>query len=373
MGKDYYKILGVDKSASKDDVKKAFRKLAHEYHPDKKGGNDAKFKEISEAYSVLGDDAKRKQFDTFGSAGPGFNPNNGAGGFNAQDFNGFDFSGFTQSGFGGQNGQGFEFDLGDIFGEFFGGRGGRNHEKRGNDISVDIEITFAESVFGVDKIITLTRPTVCDICKGTGGKPGTGMKTCDVCKGKGKVNEVRRSIFGNISTTHVCENCQGAGQIPEVICTECKGEGVRTKREDIKVHIPAGIDSGEMVKLNSFGEGISKGKSGDLYVRAHIKPHNIFKKDGMNLVMDLNIKLTTAITGDEISIETLDGPLIVKIPEGINHGEILRVKGKGVLNERHGLSSARRGDLMIKIFITIPKRVSKTASKLIEELKKEGI
>lgn len=284
MAKDYYKTLGVDKSASKDDIKKAFRKMAHEHHPDKQGGSDAKFKEASEAYSVLSDDAKRRQYDTFGQAGAGFNPGQG-GGFQG-GFGGFDFSQFT-----GANGQAFEFDLGDIFGEFFGG--GRRARK-GANITVDIQMTFKESVFGVEKEININK-------------------------------------------------------------------------EKIAVTIPPGIDNGQALRVQGKGEE-GEGGRGDLIIRIWVEKHKIFRKEGYDLIMELPLKLTTALLGGMLDIETLDGKIELKIPQGTTHNEILRVKNKGVMSDR-----GRRGDLLIVTKVDMPKKLSKEAARLVEDLRKEGI
>jgi DnaJ-class molecular chaperone len=284
--KDYYKILGVDRNASKEDIKKAFRKLAHEHHPDKGGGDDAtkKFKEASEAYSVLSDDAKRKQYDTFGSAGPnqgGFN------GFNGQGFGGFDFSQFRQGG-----GQSFEFDLGDIFSEFFGGG---KRPRKGRNITIDTEITFKDSIFGIER---------------------------DISIGK----------------------------------------------EKISIKIPPGIESGQGLRVTGKGEEGDAGR-GDLIVRVWVKEHPVFRKEGYHIVMEMDLKLTMALLGGVVNVDTIDGPIEVKIPAGTSHGEILRVKGKGVPTT----SSGKRGDLLIVTRVAMPKKVSKNAAKLIEELKKEGM
>lgn len=353
MSKDYYKILGVEKNASKEDIKKAFRKLAHQYHPDKKDGDEVKFKEANEAYSVLSDDAKRQQYDTFGSAGPG------AGGFGG--FGGFDFSGFQQ------NGQGFEFDLGDIFGEFFGGGRGER-ARRGRDISVDIEISFREAIFGVDRKIHVTKTSKCTTCSGNGAKPGTGMKTCDTCNGKGKVQETKRSFIGTFSTVRSCTTCYGTGQVPKEKCVDCKGAGVLNRQQEITVKIPAGIENGEMIRLSGAGEAVSGGAPGDLYIKVHVEDHPVFVKEGQNILMDLDIKLSKALLGGEENIDTLDGEMTLKIPQGIAYGEVLRIKGKGVPSEK-----GKRGDLLVRINIDIPKRLSRNTEKLIEELKKEGL
>ena len=361
--KDYYKILGVEKGASKDEIKKAFRKLAHEHHPDKTKGNEAssqKFKEASEAYTVLSDDSKRKQYDTYGSAGPGgFNPAQGAGG---QGFGGFDFSGFQQS-----NG-GVEFDLGDIFGDFFGGGRRQAQQQRGRDVSIDIQITFEESIFGVERDILVTKASKCLTCSGSGAEPGSSMETCPTCQGKGKINETRRSFIGVFNTTRVCDTCHGVGQVPKIKCHTCHGEGVLERQQEISVKIPAGIEDDQMIRLTGMGEAVPHGQPGDMYVKVHVKPHQNIRKEGLNLVSDLKIKLTTALLGGEISFNTLDGEVAVKVPEGSNTGDVLRLKGKGVPNER-----GKRGDLLIRITVDMPKKISRTTAKLIEDLKKEGL
>ncbi|MFZ2620933.1 MAG: molecular chaperone DnaJ [Minisyncoccia bacterium] len=359
MKKDYYEILGVNKKAPKEEIKKAFRTLAHKYHPDKKTGDDAKFKEINEAYSVLSDDQKRSQYDQFGSSGP-------AGGFTggqSQGFNGFDFSQFTAGG----NSQGFEFDFSDIFGDVFGS-GNRRQTKRGRDISVDIEISFDESVFGVERTILLNKVSKCETCGGSGAEKGSEMITCTTCNGKGSIREVKRTFFGQFESTSACEVCHSTGKIPRVKCHICSGRGIYKKETEIKVKIPAGIDNGEMIRLSGAGEALAGNTSGDLYIKVYIKRHAIFRKDGSNLVMDLDVKLTDALLGAEYTVKTLDGDIKVKIPEGVTHGEILRVKGKGVPSER-----GHRGDILIKIHVLIPKRLSKEARKTVELLKKEGL
>lgn len=366
MSKDYYETLGIPRNASKDDIKKAFRNLAHKYHPDKKGGDERKFKEVSEAYSILSDDKKRAEYDTYGrvfsgGAGGQGGSTSGFSGF-GQGFEGFDFSNFAQ----GQGGN-FEFDLGDIFGDIFGGGRG-NRVKRGSDISIDIELSFSEAIFGVERRVLLRRSLVCEHCKGTGAESGSAMKTCTTCNGKGKIRETKRSFIGSFTSERVCNQCGGTGKVPEKICEVCRGAGVERKEKEVIIRIPAGIDDGEMVRLSGEGEAVSKGVPGDLYVKIHVKKDPVFRKENANLVMDLSIKLSSALLGDEYNIATLDGSIKVKIPEGITHGEILRVRGKGVPIDKN-----RRGDLMIHIKINLPKKLSRDQKKLIEELKKEGI
>jgi molecular chaperone DnaJ len=362
MSKDYYEILGVPKGASKDEIKKAFHKLAHKYHPDKNKGDDKKFKEVNEAYQTLSDEKKRMQYDQFGSAGPGFNQGGFQGG--QQGFGGFDFSGF-------QNG-GVEFDmgdLGDIFGDFFGGgmRGGRQQVRRGRDISTEIHITFAESIFGITRKILFTKQSHCNTCKGSGAKPGTSMETCGKCNGQGQVHETRRSFLGAFSQVVTCDTCMGSGKIPKEKCESCKGAGVKRQEEEVEVQVPAGIKDGEMIRMTGMGEAVPKGTAGDLYIRIMVKPHTLFKRQANDLTMTLEIKLTDALLGASYPIETLDGRVEIKIPEGINHGEILRIKGKGVPH------NSKRGDLLITIRIKLPTKLSKKAREEIEKLKSEGI
>lgn len=390
MSKDYYQTLGVSKSASKDEIKKAFRKLAHQHHPDKKGGNEAKFKEASEAYSVLSDDAKRARYDQFGAAGVGGNGGGGQGGFggfNAQDFGGFDFSGF-QGGFG-QGQGGVEFDLGDIFGDIFGGGGrGRRSQARapkGRDIAVDIELNFKDAIYGVEHAFNIEKQSVCEHCKGSRGEPGSGDKTCATCNGAGQIEEVRRSILGNFASSRVCDDCHGTGKIPKEKCKVCKGAGTTHRREAITVIIPPGIEDGETLRVSGKGEAVAGGTAGDLYVNIHVqKHHGGLVKNGSSLVATLDVKLSDALLGGERTLETLDGPLTVKIPEGITFGEMLRVKGAGVplgnkpiARTADGKASDKngdkRGDLIIKLNIQLPKKLSKESKKLLEELRKQGI
>lgn len=362
MAKDYYKVLGVNKSASKEEIKKAYRKLAHKYHPDKKGGDEEKFKEVSEAYSVLSNDKKRKEYDTYGKTFAGAGANAGAGGFG-----GFDFSDFARGGASGFGNQGFEFDLGDIFSDFFGGSGSRGR-KRGNDISIDAQISFKESVFGTDRNINLTKTSVCDKCQGSGAESGHGTETCQTCSGKGKIRESRRSPFGTFTSVVTCGECNGRGETPKKKCKKCHGEGVVREQTEIDVKIPAGISDGEMIRLRGAGEAIPGGESGDLYIKVHVEKDPNFEKEGAHILMNLPVKITDAVLGSSYEVETLDGKIDLKIPKGTSHGDILRVKGKGV-----PIDDSRRGDLLVKIKLEIPEKLSRKAKKLIEELREEGI
>ncbi len=362
MAKDYYEILGVNKGSSKDEIKKAFYKLAHKYHPDKKGGNEAKFKEVNEAYQVLSDDQKRVKYDQFGS---GFESMGGFQGGGA-GFEGFDFSG--AGGFG--DGAQFDFgNLNDIFSDFFGGgMGGRSQARRGRDISTEIQISFQDSIFGVNRKILITKTSACATCTGSGAKPGTTMETCKRCNGQGRIHEAKRSFLGTVSSTRVCEECLGTGEAPKEVCETCKGKGVLRKEEEISLEVPAGIRDGEMVRMSGMGEAVSKGTAGDLYIKINVTPHPIFRREGHDLSMNLNLKLSDALLGAKYPIETLDGQIEVTIPEGVSINEVLRVRGKGV-----PVSKGKRGDLLIRLNIKLPNKLSKKSREIIEELKKEGI
>lgn len=351
--KDYYQILELERGAPKDEVKKAFRRLAAKYHPDKKTGNEDKYKEITEAYAVLGDEKKKAEYDTYGQS---FSGAGGGGG----GFGGFDFSGAQ-----GFNGQGFEFDINDLFGNF--GFGGQSREQRGRDISIDINLTFKESIFGVTRKVLLTKTNTCSVCTGTGAKKGTKMDSCSTCGGQGKVREQRQSIMGSFTTVRECSTCNGKGEVPKEPCENCSGLGVAKAQEEISIQVPAGINNGEVIRMTGRGEATPGGQSGDLYIKIHVEPHKTIKRDGSNLGSTLPIKLTDALLGNTYTVQTLDGDVEIKIPAGITHGELLRIKNKGVP------SGSSRGDFMVKVSIEIPKKLSKKAQKIVEELREEGI
>jgi len=355
--KNYYDILGVSKSASKEEIKKAFRKLAHKHHPDKKGGDEAAFKEINEAYHILTDDKKRSEYDRYGRTFDGSGGQSGG-------FEGFDFGGFSSQG----NAAGFDFS--DIFEDIFGGfnSSGGMRSRRGRDISIDLEISFEESIFGAQRKVLLNKLSSCDKCHGVGGESGSGMKECPSCRGEGRVKETKRSVFGTFASVKECESCFGKGKIPEKKCHACHGVGILKKSEEVSILIPKGIQNGEMIKLSGAGEAISHGVPGDLYVKIHVLSHRVFRREGNDLVMDLDVKFSEAVIGVKREVQTLDGSIKVSIPKGIDSGEILRVRGYGVF-----FDGKKRGDLLIKIVVKTPKNLSRKAKSLIEDLQKEGI
>ena len=355
MSKDYYQTLGVSKGASKDEIKKAFHKLAHKYHPDKNKGEEAKFKEVNEAYQILSDDQKRQAYDSYGSDFA--NQSGGGGNPYGQGFPGGGFEGV---------------DLGDIFNDFFGAGfgGGGERTERGRDISIDIEISFEESIFGTTRKVLLNKASLCSTCSGSGAKPGTKLKKCTTCNGKGRVNEMRKSFLGTFSTVATCSVCTGKGETPEEKCKHCGGIGIEKKQEEISITIPPGLQNGEMLRMSGKGEAVARGIAGDLYIKLHVTPHALYHREGGNLVMTLDVKLSDALLGANYSIKGIDSKMIdVRIPEGVKFGDILRMKEKGAPNPGRG----RSGDLLIHVNIKTPTKLSGKAKKLIEDLKQEGI
>ena len=364
MSKDYYKILGVEKNASQDDVKKAFKKLAMQHHPDRQGGDEKKFKEINEAYQVLGDAEKRKRYDQIGSD---FEQQGGFGG-------GVNWEDFMRSARG-QNGGDFSFnfgggDLGDIFGEMFGmgGHGRGRREARGNDIQVDVEIGFKEAAFGVEREISLRKQSKCDVCGGTGAEPGSAIDTCATCKGQGQVMQIQRTFLGSMQTMAACPDCRGRGKRVGKKCQHCGGDGILAKTSNIKIKIPAGIDDGQSIRLTGHGEAAPYGgQSGDLYVRAHVRPLSGFERDGFDVYTEKEISYPQAVLGDKVDVEILDGMVKLVVPEGTESGRLIRIKNKGISH----VESSARGDHYVKIKIRVPKRLSRETRKKLEELKDE--
>jgi molecular chaperone DnaJ len=367
MPKDYYNILGVSKDATDDEIKKAYRKMAHQHHPDKSGGDEAKFKEANEAYQVLSDKEKRSQYDQYGQT---FEQAQSQGGFSG--FNGFrDFSSYAEGfdfNFGGGQG-GFSDIFGDIFEQagFGGGARGRSRRRyRGEDIQVDAEISFQEMADGVEREVELYKGVKCTRCEGEGVEPGSKKVECPTCKGEGEIRTARRTILGTFQQTSVCPDCQGSGKIPEKKCKKCGGDGRVREYEKIKVKIPAGIKDGQTIRLENMGEAGEKGGgTGDLYVNIHVAADERFERDGDDIRSVAKISFSQAALGDKISIETIGGKVKLKIPAGTQSGEIFRLKGHGV---KH-LSRFGHGDQYVKIQLVTPKGLDREQKDIFEKLK----
>ncbi len=369
MANSYYDILGVSKGASDDEIKKAYRKLAHKHHPDKTGGDEKKFKEINEAYQVLSDKTKRAQYDQFGQTFGQGGPSGGG-----QGFGGFDFSGFQ--GFGSQGSQGFEFnfggeDLGDIFSDIFGGgRRTSRRKKRGADIQIDVEITFEEMAKGTEREISLRKTKACEDCDGTGGEKGSGKKTCPTCKGSGQIQKNVRSIFGSFSQVSECPECEGEGKILEKKCRRCGGDGKVKGEETIKVKIPAGIQNGQAISLRGVGEMGEKGSTpGDLYVGVRVKQHKKFTRKGQDVLSVEYIPFSMAALGGKIEVETVFEKLILKIPAGTQSGEVFRIKSQGIPE----LNGYGKGNHLVEIRVETPKHLTREQKDLMEKLRNTGI
>lgn len=356
---NYYDTLGVAKGATDDEIKKAFRKLAHKYHPDKGGGDEKKFKEINEAYQVLSDKERRRQYDQFGQTFSG----NGNRGGQGQGFGGFSSQSGSTEGFD-FSGSGFE----DIFSGMFGGGGrARGHGRGGQDIQVDVEISFEEMVQGVKKNIRLRKFSRCDVCHGTGGKPGSSETACADCSGAGQVRRAVQTIFGTFEQAVVCERCFGRGKVYQEKCAACRGVARLEKEEEIPIDIPAGIDDNQTLSLSGAGAAGEHGApAGDLLVNVHIRPHAFLKRRGDDIVSRLDITFAQATLGDKVHIGTIDGDMTMKIPAGTQPGEVFRVRGKGVPH----LGRYGRGDQLVTIALIVPRKLSRQEKELIEQLGK---
>ncbi len=358
--RDYYEVLGVDRGADAQTIKKAYRKLAMKYHPDRNPDDkeaEQKFKEINEAYEVLGDSEKRSMYDKFGHAGVN---GNGAGGFGGGDFSGFG---------------GFEDIFSDIFDMFGGGFSSnrRNRPQKGQDIKSKVILTFEEAAFGASKDIEVTRYEECKTCNGSGAKPGSEAKTCPQCKGSGEVRYAQRTPLGQFVNVRTCDMCHGEGKIIDKPCDTCNGKGKVRKRRKINVKIPGGVENGNVITLRGEGEpGLKGGPSGDLYVVVEIKPHQIFTRDGFDVICEVPITFVQATLGDEIIVPTLDGKVKYKISEGTQSGTVFRLKGKGTKI----LNGNGRGDQYVKVIVEIPKKLNqeqKEALKKFADLMNEDV
>lgn len=355
--RDYYEILGVSKNASADEIKKAFRRKAIELHPDKEGGDEAKFKEVNEAYEVLKDSGKRQRYDQFGHAGVGGNGNGGGG----NPFGGF-------NGFGG-GAQEMHFDfgdlgLGDIFGNFFGGGGPQQQQRsrRGRDVETRVDISFEDAVFGTDVDLHLNLEDTCTHCKGTTVEPGYELKTCDNCGGSGQVTNVMRTIFGNIQQAAPCPKCHGRGKIPEKVCSVCHGKGTQVKPQKIMLKVPAGIDDGATIRLREHGEAIANGPKGDLYVHVRVKAHKRFTREGELILSEEHVGMVDAALGTEINVDTVDGPVRMKVPAGTQSGTDFKLSGHGVPH----LRGTVRGAHIVTIIVDTPTKLSKQQQELLQ-------
>ena len=356
--KDYYATLGVDKNASPEEVKTAFRRLAHQHHPDKKGGDEGKFKEINEAYQVLSDTDKRKRYDQYGSADgfQGFHPGQGFG-------------------------QGVEFDMGDLgsvfegVGEMFGfGGGARGQQqarsRKGQDLEITLTVSFQEMALGATKEFELKKMNSCSECTGSGVAKGSSLETCTTCKGRGQVVTNRRTIFGQFQTATVCPECRGEGKIPKQKCARCRGEGRELGARTISVKIPGGISDGDTMRLTGEGDAAEKGgRAGDLYVHIRVKPDARWEREGNDVVSAAAVTFSQAALGTTVSVETIDGAVDCEVPQGIQSGQRLKIRGKGIAK----LNASGRGDHLVAITVNTPKHISRKARELLEKLKEEGI
>lgn len=354
--RDYYEVLGVSKNASADELKKAYRRLAVEHHPDR-GGDEVKFKEANEAYEVLKDSSKRQRYDQFGHAGVG----------SSSASEGGPFGGFSGAG----AGQEFHFDfgdlgLGDIFGSFFGQQpGGQKRQNRGRDVETNLEISFEDAIFGTTADLNLSLESECSHCKGSTVEPGHELKTCTTCKGSGQVTNVTRTIFGNIQQASTCTNCKGSGKVPEKVCSVCKSKGTVRRNQEVQLKIPAGIDDGAVIRLREHGEAIANGPKGDLYVNIRVKPHKKFTREGDLILSSEHVGMVDASLGTEIHVDTVDGPIKMKIPAGTQSGSDFKLSSHGVPH----LKSNSRGAHIVTIIVDTPTKLSKEQAELLQKLK----
>ena len=364
--RDYYEVLGVDKNATDDELKKAYRKLAKKYHPDANPDNkqeaESKFKEVNEAYETLSDKQKRQMYDQFGFDGPNFGGGQGGGYYSYGS--GFDgFSGFSDFG-----------DLGDIFSSFFGGGASSsrsrnpNAPRKGADLKFSMDITFEEAYSGVEKEININRNEKCKTCNGSGAKKGTSPETCSACHGTGKIKQVVTTPFGQMATQKICSNCNGAGKVIREVCQECKGKGTIKKVSKIKIKIPEGIDDGQTIVLKGEGEpGKNSGSNGDLYITIHIKKHSIYTRKAEHVLCEIPITFTGATLGTEIEVPMVDGTKEkYRIPEGTQTGTKFVIKNKGFKN----VNSSWRGDFVFTVVIQTPKKLTSEQRNLLEQLAK---
>jgi len=366
MAQDYYQTLGVSKTASADEIKRAYRKLAHEHHPDKNKGNEAKFKEINEAYQVLSNQDKRAKYDQFGH--------------NFQNMGGFGGGAGGFGGFSGGAGQGSAWDFSnvefedafDIFSDIFGGGGAQTRRQtrreRGVDLEMQLELTFDEAVFGVEKEISLEKKDVCEHCKGEGAEPGSKIQTCPKCHGQGQIRVIRRTILGQMQTATTCDVCEGMGKVPEKACAICGGSGQKRRTKTLKVKIPAGVSDGMRIRISGEGEVGYKGSNfGDLYLRLHVQGKKGLRREGADVYSELPISVYQATLGTTVEVMTVDGQVSMKIPAGTQSGKVFRLKAKGA----PVLNSSSRGDHFVTVTVITPTKLTKKEKELFKQLAKE--
>lgn len=364
---DYYKILGVSKNATDEEIKKAYRKMAHQYHPDKSGGDEKKFKEVNAAYQVLSNKEKRAQYDRFGRVFEGAQTGN------SQWQGGFDFSGASfGGGFGGDFSDVDFGDLGSVFETVFGGRAGggrRRTYQRGADIEIGVSITLEEAFRGVTKSLTYETLVECAVCKGRGAEPGSAMKNCNQCDGKGEVQETKRAFFGNFSQVSTCPKCSGEGMMPEKSCKHCSGLGRLRAARQVELHVQSGVDEGQLIKVSGMGEaGVRGTQAGDLYARVHVVSHHVFRRHGDDLLYRTKASLADILLERPIKIPIIEGGSVsLEIPKEFNVKEPLRIRGYGMPR----LGRSGRGDTIVELDLVVPKKLSPRAKKLLEDLEKE--
>ena len=341
--RDYYEVLGVSRTASAEELKRAYRKLALQYHPDRNPNDpqaESRFKEINEAYEVLSDQSKRQRYDTFGHSAQGM-------------------PGFDGAGFGGIN---------DIFDMFFGAAAGgrtRTGPRRGSDLRLDLRLTFEEAVFGVERELTIPRAEACGACHGSGAEAGTSPQTCPQCRGSGQVRRSTQSIFGQIVNVASCPRCNGEGKVIERPCKTCGGSGHRPGEKKVRVNIPAGVDSGSQIRLTGEGEvGPRGGAPGDLYIVIQVKAHSVLKRQGTDVIYELPLSVAQAALGDTVEIPTVDGPEKIEIAPGTQYGKTIRINGRGVPHVRSG----RRGDQLVYVRVVIPTNLTEEQRQALQQL-----
>jgi molecular chaperone DnaJ len=349
--RDYYEVLGVPRGATDEELKKAYRKLAKQYHPDLNPGDkaaEAKFKEANEAYAVLSDAEKRRVYDQYGHAG------------------------VDGQGFGGGGGAGFDINLEDIFGSFFGGFGGgsrkRGGPQRGSNLKYRMNLDFMEAAFGVDRQITINKEDFCDTCHGSGARDGTTAERCATCQGSGQVNQRQQTLFGMVMTSQPCPACNGRGTVIKDPCPACGGRGRHQKSKTIRIQVPAGINEGEMLTVRGEGEpGSQGGPFGDLYVEVHIRPHPLFQRDGANTYCEIPVTFTQAALGADLEIPTIDGPYNFRLKEGTQPGETFTIRGKGIpyVNRAN-----MRGDHLFKVILEVPRHLNESQKEQLRQFDK---